>query len=473
MTTPAATVHRAFTLIEVLVATIVLGLGVLGLAALFAGAATQQQSAALMSRSVAFTQSGVGLIGEKLSGIVNASGSASAPEGAWDALVSRRPDGGELSILRTRFASFPLGSTNDFGFLVNARQIAISGLNNVPPGLQSLPDTPLPHDKIWIKDGFTIRIDFGNPILGGQSVEYSVDTDVGPPPVGDPVLQAHLKGEGPVPPQVSLWRNGDSASSDSLEMETGFGERAASVSGNFVVPTKPPGAPGGPQWQFVTVVALPYQWFNDLLVSLNDRTQYIPSDTVPGGRLPVMSYSVLYRESLGQPEVAVFTYALRALSAPRNREDEPPFIAPDSRAEFENDEAPLREVNVTLGRDATTGQYYIVPVNEKDEWIVETGQILVMSSIDGAANAPTGAGSTPDPGADAPVRVRTVRTVGGERRGVLDDSPRIGSRSVLEDPLKPFDIHVWAVPPIVRSESSDRTEWRLTPVEISTFKLAR
>lgn len=185
----------------------------------------------------------------------------------------------------------------------------------------------------------------------------------------------------------------------------------------------------------------------------------------------MMSYHVLYREANGVAEVALLTYSLRALSAPRNREDELPFIPPDTRQDFSSDEAVLREIEVTLGQDQA-GNYYIVPTEEENDWIVESGQILLMSSINGAASAPTGPGATPDPGADTPVRVVTVRTVNGERRAILDDSPRVGSRSVLDPTLGATqDIHVWAVAPIVRSKSSDRTEWQLTPVEASTFKL--
>lgn len=464
---------RAFTLIEVLVATIVLGLGVLGLSALFAGAATQQQTAAAVSRSVAFTQSGVGLIGDKLNGIDDAGGGATVPEGVWDALVSDDPNSRLGGVLRTAFASFPLSSSAQFGFLTDAA----SGewvLENVSGTVATLPRTPMRHDRIWVGDGFEIRVIFGaTNTLNPPTVRYAMDTDIGPTPIGDPDLQQFLQGNAPAPSEVKLWRNGDyipppNSPGDFLTLTTGFGGGSASISGDYVVWPNPP---NGSSWGFVTFRNSGYQWFDDLLVSINDRTQYIPSESVPGGRLPVMGYHPLYREANGQGEVAIITYSLRPLSAPRNRPDELPYFPPDTAADFAQDEAVLREVEVTLGQD-TDGNYYITAVDEENEWIVQSGQILIMSSINGAASAPTAPGATPDPGADSPVRVLTVRNVNGERRAILDDSPRIGSRSVL-DPTQgaTVDIHVWAVAPIVRSRSSDETEWQLTPIEASTFKL--
>jgi len=465
----------AFTLIEVLVATIVLGLGVLGLSALFAGAATQQQTAASVSRSVAFTQGGVGLIGDKLSSIVNAGGSATLPEGVWDALVSDDADTRLGGVLRTSFASLPLSASDQFGFLTDATSGTFAEFEDLSPPTANLPTTPLRHDRIWVEEGFSVEVQFGSEKFGASAtVRYAMDTDIGPPPMGDPDLQQFLQGNAPAPNEIKLWLNGDfnpsasASAGDFITLTTGFdGGNASLASGQFIVPPRPDGAP----WQFVKVVNGGYRWFDDLLVSINDRTQYIPSDTVPGGRLPVLSYHILYREANGQAEVAVLTYALRPVSAVRNGEDELPFVPPDTRQDFASDEAVLREVEVTLGQDQS-GAYYIVPAREEDEWIVQTGQILLMSSINGAASAPTTPGATPDPGADTPVRVLTVRTVGGERRAMLDDSPRIGSRSVLDPTIGPTqDIHVWAVAPIVRSRSSDETEWQLIPVEASTFKL--
>jgi prepilin-type N-terminal cleavage/methylation domain-containing protein len=467
---PSRTTHRAFTLIEVLVATIVLGLGVLGLSALFAGAATQQQTAASVSRSVAFTQSGVGLLGEKLSGIYNAGGSATVPDGTWDALVSDDPSTRLGGVLRTAFASFPLASSSQFGFLTDATSGVFGTIEDVPPGVYSLPTTPLRHDRIWIGDGFEIRIRLYTGVFGeGREIAYSMDTRIGP--LGDPALQQFLMGNAPPPNLVRLWLNGryrDPASpGDFVTLNTGFDGGAAVINGQILVP---PVTGGNSSWRNGEIVSSGYRWFDDLLVSINDRTQYISSETAPNGRLPVMSYHVLYRESNGIAEVAVLTYSLRPLSALRNRRDELPFIPPDTREDFAADEAVLREIEVRLGQDEA-GNYYIVPIEDDNDWVVESGQILLMSSIDGAASAPTSPGVEPDPGADTPVRVLTVRTIDGERRAILEDSPRIGSRSVLENPNDTIDIHVWAVAPLVRSRSSDRTEWQLTPVEASTFKL--
>ncbi len=68
-TNPAAHVARrlaGFTLIEVLMAAFVLGLGVLGLAAMFAGAARQQQLASQVTKSVSITQSADSMISDRV-----------------------------------------------------------------------------------------------------------------------------------------------------------------------------------------------------------------------------------------------------------------------------------------------------------------------------------------------------------------------------------------------------------------------
>jgi len=466
MTLPHTARAAAFTLVEVLIATIVLGLGVLGLAALFAGAATQQQSAAAVSRSVAFSQEGMAVIGQRLGNLVSASG-GQLPDGVWDALASDEVKG----ILRSRFAMFDKGDINGFGFLVPSTiglTESLESLTPLMPGASvSLPDVALPHDRIWVKNGFRVVVQFGSdsPSFPRRTFEYNISLD-------DPAIQPFLDGDAPPPSEVKLWLDGVFDSENPLTLRTGFGGRGAELIAGADPITVPPGGAGpAGRWEFAFIKVGEYDWLNDTLASVNDRVLTIPSDTVPGGRLPVMGYSVLFRTLNVGVETTIFTYALTPLSAPRNDLDEQPFIPPDTRQDFQDDRSVLREIEVELARDQNTGQYYITTVDEEDDWVLSGGQVLVMSSKDGVANVPVGAGAEPDPGADSPVRVVTVRTVEDERRGVLDDSPRVNFRSVLEDPSQTQEIHVWAVAPIVESRSSDEGEWRLTPIEATTFKL--
>jgi prepilin-type N-terminal cleavage/methylation domain-containing protein len=460
--THARTQKRAFTLIEVLVATIILGLGVLGLSALFAGAATQQAGAAAVSRSVAFGQGGLAIIGRRIGELVGKAGLTPLPDGTWDALSSDDADG----VLRSQFALTP--TTQGFFFRQDAYGGTVRVLNNAFV-TANLPLTPLQHTRV---DPLSLVV----RVIWGDTRSLSPITKLYRLDPSDPALQSWLSGATDPPATIDLHPFGIDAgnNNDVIRLRhnifSATGE-LAEIQGRITSPTAPP---NGPRWRFVTINVEPYAWLNNTVASVNDRISYVDSETVPGGRLPIMGYAVLYRELPIGVEATIFTYALRALSAPRNQLDEQPFIPPDTRNDFQNDEAVLREVAVNLGRDATTGQYYITPKNAADDWIVEPGQILLMSSIAGVANVTGGAGLPLDPGADTPVRVVTVRTVDGERRALLDDSPRIGSRSVhdrVNSDTQTTEIHVWAVAPIVESRSSDATDWQLTPVEARTFKL--
>jgi prepilin-type N-terminal cleavage/methylation domain-containing protein len=468
--THARTQKRAFTLIEVLVATIILGLGVLGLSALFAGAATQQAGAAAVSRSVAFGQGGLAIIGRRIGELVGKAGLTPLPDGTWDALTSDDADG----VLRSQFALTP--TTQGFFFRQDAGRGTLRVLQNANI-TTNVPVTEFEHTRVDPRT-VAIRVIWGDSrSLAPITKFYRLDEND-----PNPAVQQWLAGDTDPPTFINLHPNGDSGGllngnpNDVLRIRhnifSATGE-LAEIQGRI---TSPAGVtpPNGPRWGFVTINVEPYQWLNNVVASVNDRLSYVKSETVPGGRLPVMGYAVLYRELPIGVEATIFTYALRALSAPRNQRDEQPFIPPDTRNDFQNDEAVLREVAVNLGRDATTGQYYITPADAEDNWIVEPGQILLMSSVAGAGSVVGGAGVPLDPGADTPVRVVTVRTVDGERRAILDDSPRIGSRSVhdrVNSDTQTTEIHVWAVAPIVESRSSDATDWQLTPVEARTFKL--
>lgn len=460
--THARTTRRAFTLIEVLVATIILGLGVLGLSALFAGAATQQAGAAAVSRSVAFGQGGLAIIGRRIGELVGKAGLTPLPDGTWDALSSDDADG----VLRSQFALTP--TTQGFFFRQDANRGTLRVLQNANV-TASVPVTEFEHTRVDPRT-VAIRVIWGDTrSMSPISKTYRLDES-------DPALTQWLAGNADPPPLILLHPNGNNGGNpnDVLRLRhnifSATGE-LAEIQGRI---TSPGGPPNGPRWGFVTITVEPYQWLNNVVASVNDRLSYVKSETVPGGRLPIMGYAVLYRELPIGVEATIFTYALRALSAPRNNRDELPFIPPDTRNDFQNDEAVLREVAVNLGRDATTGLYYITPKESRNDWIVKPGQILLMSSVAGTANVLGGAGVPLDPGADTPVRVVTVRTVDGERRAILDDSPRIGSRSVhdrVNSDTQTTEIHVWAVAPIVESRSSDGTDWQLTPIEARTFKL--
>ena len=92
---------RGFTLIEVLIAAFIVSLGVIGLAALFAGAARQQQVASQTTRSVSMSKGAEALIVPNLGSVQAAGGAANWEDGVWyyvpsdeNGSVSVNPDRG-------------------------------------------------------------------------------------------------------------------------------------------------------------------------------------------------------------------------------------------------------------------------------------------------------------------------------------------------------------------------------------------
>ncbi|RMH26047.1 MAG: prepilin-type N-terminal cleavage/methylation domain-containing protein, partial [Planctomycetota bacterium] len=88
---------RGFTLIEVMLAVVILGLGILGLAALFAGAARQQQTGAQIRQSVQIALNARTALARKL-GSVEGIGPGDLPEGQWAWVRSAGIDDPSLTV---------------------------------------------------------------------------------------------------------------------------------------------------------------------------------------------------------------------------------------------------------------------------------------------------------------------------------------------------------------------------------------
>ncbi|RMD60003.1 MAG: hypothetical protein D6824_10155, partial [Planctomycetota bacterium] len=272
------------------------------------------------------------------------------------------------------------------------------------------------------------------------------------------------------PDPVLLYRDGDITHPDVVTVNRAESTGFAGATGSVLVPNlsavltaflTQQGVSG-----FVSRITITYEWRNDQLVSLNDRLIYVEDAQMPGGRRPMLGYTLLSRQIQGVAQLAIFTYELEPLSAPRvDVKRFPIFFPPERPQDYSNKQGLLREVEMTLGWDANTGQFFVEPRKQEEEWAIDRGQLLLVKQL----QTPVGGVSW---GADGAVRVVGQRRVrrGGKVvvQGVLSDSPRILGRSPLRDLNQTVDVLVWAMPPVVKnvSDPDDETEWSVRPVEV-------
>ncbi|MHC4975864.1 MAG: type IV pilus modification PilV family protein [Planctomycetota bacterium] len=476
---------RAFSLIEVLIASIVLTLGLLGLSALFAGAAVQQQRSSEVTQSVIFKGNIESLIKTRLGRVSNANpigdNWADLKFKMWDVLVSTNNG------TRNQLVGFTEGTGIEAFFaggLIEDLDINTSPFPPVPiyaPGTQQ-PITTLPQPLRVAVVPSTLQFSIEHtPAAGGpgvalpENVIYTPDPTRIPPPVngttvfylfstpgkapeafhpttGEPVLLS----SGLPDPDVSYIRVRTDIRNEITQI-TGF-QRGSVFD-----------AAGGS----ITLFTATYEPVYTSLMSLNDRIQYVPDEKAPGGRRPALGASALARISNDGKnfEVILITYALRPTSALRNDPGDLPFIPPDTTSEIASGTSILREIPVTLGFDFSNERYYLTAA-PADEWLLTSGQWVVMSSengVDGAINP-----LNPILGANQPSRISRVIdfTPPSGNREIrayfdLEEDPRYGRypRSPLDSFGSTVPISVWVVAPSVTSLTSDNSEWTIEPRE--------
>jgi len=474
--------YRAFTLIEVLIATTVLGLGVLGLIAVLAGSATQQRAATMQNLSVGIATNAEDVLTKQLG----------RPGGNFVTIQDGQWTPSYMDPVTNYLTVFPgyllINEPPPSGPIMNAGFIpgdVISG--DLPPTNNqtatytasspsafyiNYPIDELNHRRINLQSGFVITFEIlsytpGNTRIDSTSTEVVFTAPPPPSPLNDYGNQDEISFSG------GVTSNGLSLLSfNRRERETTGRARIES----FTIPLD--------STQFVNSISISgYDWRNDQLMSLSDRLVTEPDETMPGGKRPVLGYSALLRRTSASTQMCFITYSLRALARPTKVDDLGKrgfaFIPPDTELSVDTLDSVLREVEVQLGYEHETKRYFIEIDSNLEEtvgWAMAQGQVLMMSSRFGVL------GQSPDPsdpGADFPVRVLrrvTVTDLGGSTliRAYLDRSPRVNGRSPIAD-LVTNDyrepIHVWGVYPVVKS-LTDETEWALTPIEARVIQVA-
>jgi prepilin-type N-terminal cleavage/methylation domain-containing protein len=465
--------NRGYSLIEVLIATTVLGLGTLGLIAIIAGSASQQHSSSMQNLSVGVVKNADGL----LSRVLGRPGQTTTgiPEGQWTNVIMDEtsnyltvapgyllvPELSDTVVYTSPADAFNQSNVSPGAIAPFLTQGFYSGGSSMFFGQ---PMTRLRQRRVDLESGLTVVIevrhfDGVNTIDDSEMLTFVSPTTV--PNSGDIIdipFSSSTNGilfTGLPPLQFD-------------RREHLFRGTAGIHAFNIPLPMN---------WFINSITVLPYEWRNDQLVSLSDRFVTEPEPAYPGGERPILGYSALIRQADASTQLCFFTYSLRPLSQPTANDATEfkglAFVPPDTVDEVNLDQGVLREVKLDLGYEASTQRYYFqIPatatMQEELGWAIAQGQILMVSSKNGVVNN----GFDPnDPGADFPVKVlvnRSLTRPDGDEVivGYLDRSPRIDGRTPIPDLSSdtPEEVYAWAVQPVVKSRT-DGTEWLLSVIE--------
>ncbi len=514
-----------FTLIEVLMAAFIIALGVLGLSALFAGAARQQQVASQTTSAVVVSNNAEAIVARNFGTIDGAGfvGAGSPLEGVWYPIpVPDTATGNNYS--EDNYLSIDAADNGDIDgtvyFLVDEPQSVVlmewpqrqdldaeyrvaSAADRSRVYSRGVSERALPHGRIEPTSLTEVRVTLGPTsetsderdrvlyfsYVHGSDVRAQVDGGTLPtsPDQGNAINDwgtLPSSADDPDDPSdderlLRLFPNGQVNYSNYIVLDVGLGpdaprlytdpEPARILAMNIGTVRDVTGL------QIRRVEVTSYKWRNDRLISLEDRIVSKEDATSASGRRPDIGYSLLYRRfNTGASQIGVFTYQLTPVDGTALRPTgtvragEPLFVPKERKSELDNGDAPVRKATgVDLAYDNVNKNYYIsVPQDNEDiRWVAEPGQLLVISERE-SQSAITNLFS----GADLPVRVLRKTRVGNTIRADLDRVPRSAGESMLLNLNQTLDVSVWAVQETVKSRRSNAT-WKLSPLDFRVIQV--
>lgn len=457
-----------------MLAVVILGLGILGLSALFAGAARQQQTSGKVVQSV-----GIGLNAKaslfRRMGSVQAGNAtqldADLPEGQWAWIRAHQSDIPMDPTLRLSTISptayfaapaveFTLYSKEADQFTGGAPSDA-AGIGAYFEGSNAPPFgniATLPHERVINTIDTPFRIQVTVTEAFAIDGERHIFLDPAPRPVtnqaspGD-VHWLYLNGDPSDPAYIRVV----------LEPATG-NARILSFDLSSLVTTSQ-------QW-ISKIEALPYFWKSTDVLSLNERLTYVNDGRFPpAGYRPELGFTLFFRQLGEINQMIILTYSLQPESRPNLDGDQFPLIPPDHLPP-DDSKALVREMQVDIGWDDVRNQYF-VRVDQDDSWVAAPGQILLMSSKVGTGN---GGSDLDKRGADSVVRVisQSPDPNPGRVRGYLNDAPRVNLTAVTPQRANAVEqVYVYAIQPMVENaDPADTTRWRVRPVDARLVPIA-
>lgn len=490
--------RNAFTLIEVLLAVFIIGLGSIGLFALFAGVASQQTRAAEITRAVGQAQGllgsmegRVGPIGEWVrdNGVPASDPVFNAPlvRGVWypgfsyygsvNPSLTVNPRGLD-GVLQGRYFTAPKVEEEIFsnppvytgpGPLAY-QPAAAAGLgiasfmttntSSASPFVGSAEIVRLPNSRAALG---TVEIEFwkSNTTTGGESLAFAVSDIEQLSVITDSDLAADWERVLPLyPPGVDPTVTGDPF------VTFNYAELANSDPQNLTLAgidafNLGAGAIAADEW--ISSIRVRYGHRGDRLLGLGERLVTVPDDTRSSGRRATVGATAMYRITpRGRSQFVTIAYTVNPL---------------DSRGDFIPPERPVdRGPQATNGLlrvsddyelfyDDMRNEYYMTWAN--DNFALVEGDIVIVG---GQLELPTN-GAINLSGADDPVRVSRVLDIGGTSRAYLDDSPRVLGRSMAVSPGANAIYRVYTLRRQVEVSDSNGvlSNWELRPVLYQTL----
>lgn len=457
--------RRGFTLIEVLIASFIIAIGLIGLTALFAGVAGQQQLSSLVSQGDAHARNAEAVLGPLFGRLVESDQATSqSMQTIWRPIVmddedySLRVDDTQGPIPRRWFLAEPSSSLPS--------PVLIDNVSGDPDwGVDPTSDI-----------GFALfNYNFsGDRAIDPESLQIDVVVVERANPTGPSQLFSYFRAPGEIyfdnplslspiifpergDPQATGFADASQRDFVRVNCQLGrAGVQPARITDMYIKAV----ADSGGTLIIKSITVTRYKRREYQLVSLPDRVLTRPDASAPGGRRPYMSYSLAFRQAGSSTDLVLFVYQMTPGSA--SAVWGPPERVSDIEASPSL--SPLRQTNLLLGFDNERKQYFFQPEagQEPDSlWALAVGQrLLVMGYPNSGSNIAA-------QGAEEPVRVVATERVNNKLRAYLERGPRAGRVAIL--PLErrrnnqTERVRVLGVNDTVTS-LEDQSQWRLRPL---------
>lgn len=433
--------RKAFTLIEVLLAVFIIGLGSIGIFALFAGVAQQQSRTSDLTRSIAklrdvlsVTADDVGLIAEPTltnDPVFN----TIIADGVWYPMFMYRdptdPDYGysltvapeqRSQFARSRFFVVDAGEEEIYSnpAVLNASGIGYQPRYGPPPSSAISPINwssgslingeevfELEHRRVHL-GSVTVEIFVSNTTNGTNRIAATFeDTSLlmgsPPPDLSNVVIPSNGS------PLTTITFNYEEMAWD-MQSSHPIGLRGMNLESGIVQAN-----------EWISAIRVRYARRTDRLIGLNERLNTIV--TPNGERQPDSGVTMLYRRTPNRrTQVLAIAYSITPLE-PRTK------FVPDETSDGTQSSAANGVLRVSddyrLAFDDARDEFYLT-WSDVDNALVEGDIVVVGGDLAATQSSPLN-----EQGADNPVVVTRVITEQGEDRAYLDDSPRYRARSML------------------------------------------